>query len=451
MSITIPSTIQLHNRLLNIINTQLIVPPPNTIKYNGSCHCKQIQYILYITQSEHQVLQCNCSICTKKQYLHLMVDQNRFQLTHGTVADFQTYTFNTHQAIHLSCNICGIHCIYIAKSHPGSIDCNLYCIDDIDINRFNIVPFDGINYQTALDKLNHHTADTINNTSNNTLFQSIDPSVQFNYNLIVVRELCDTFVSALCMTQPDQQINLQLAKQQHNNYIQLLQSITPRDTVYTITGDNMYPDGNFIEDTVTVVNNIIFYARMAADTRHGEQSAIKSYLSTRLTNNSIVNELSDTATLDGGDILFTGTHLYIGISKRTNIHAYQQIKSILQSYQSSVIVQSIDVIAGLHLKSVVSVMDYDTLVVCGNECGRYIQQQIELHTSIYKFIVVSDIESSNVLRIYNYLIIQDRFPHSSSRLYDAAELRKLTVHKLDMSELIKADGALTCGSVLIHI
>jgi hypothetical protein len=102
------------------------VPPPTPRAFQGSCHCGAIQFEIWV--EDFNVIDCNCSICQKKGFLHLIVPSEHFRLLKDTEV-LQTYTFNTGIAKHHFCGICGIAPFYRPRSHPHSYDVNLRCID----------------------------------------------------------------------------------------------------------------------------------------------------------------------------------------------------------------------------------------------------------------------------------------------------------------------------------
>ena len=94
----------------------------------------------------------NCSICVKKGFLHLIVTQEQFNLLQGEDV-LKTYKFNTGVAQHKFCGICGIHAFYIPRSHPDCIDVNVRCLDGNVLRNFEILPFDGANWEENIHKL----------------------------------------------------------------------------------------------------------------------------------------------------------------------------------------------------------------------------------------------------------------------------------------------------------
>ncbi|HEY9702119.1 MAG TPA: GFA family protein [Allocoleopsis sp.] len=115
-----------------------------TFNYTGGCHCGAVRFKISIT--EHLAIECNCSICQKKGFIHLIVPKENFTLLSGS-DKLSTYTFNTGIAKHTFCQICGIHSFYIPRSHPNDFDVNVRCLDDNVLSKFTITPFDGANWE----------------------------------------------------------------------------------------------------------------------------------------------------------------------------------------------------------------------------------------------------------------------------------------------------------------
>ncbi len=120
--------------------------------YRGSCHCGAIRFEVEAPETV-EVENCNCSICTKSGFLHLIVPLNRFRLFAG--ADrLTTYTFNTGVAKHTFCSTCGIKPFYTPRSNPDGIDVNVRCLD-APLPTLKIVDFDGRNWEQNAHKVAH--------------------------------------------------------------------------------------------------------------------------------------------------------------------------------------------------------------------------------------------------------------------------------------------------------
>lgn len=123
-----------------------------SLKYEGGCHCGAVRF--RATVKQQKATDCNCSICRKKGFLHLIIPQSDFTLLQGR-ENLSTYTFNTHTAKHHFCRTCGIHPFYNPRSHPQDIDVNLRCLDDDVLSEFAIETFDGVNWEDNVSKLQH--------------------------------------------------------------------------------------------------------------------------------------------------------------------------------------------------------------------------------------------------------------------------------------------------------
>jgi hypothetical protein len=102
-----------------------------------------------VTADLSRVTECNCSICSKKGFLHLIVAPEAFELISGKDA-LTTYRFNTGVAQHTFCATCGIHPFYIPRSDPDKVDVNVRCLDGVDVAALRIGHFDGRNWEEAM-------------------------------------------------------------------------------------------------------------------------------------------------------------------------------------------------------------------------------------------------------------------------------------------------------------
>ena len=124
--------------------------------YPGSCHCGAVKFEVSI-EDEIEVERCNCSICSKSGFLHLIVPNSKFRLLAGE--DYiTTYTFNTGVAKHTFCKVCGVKPFYTPRSNPDGIDINVNCLDEKPAT-IHIVDFDGQNWEQQAHKLAHKSVD----------------------------------------------------------------------------------------------------------------------------------------------------------------------------------------------------------------------------------------------------------------------------------------------------
>jgi hypothetical protein len=124
------------------------------IRHTGGCHCGQVRFEVF-APAELDVADCNCSICAKSGYLHLIVPRSRFKLLSGAEG-LTTYRFNTGTAEHLFCTVCGVKSFYVPRSHPDGYSVNARCLDPGTVSALRVKPFDGQNWEqhaASLDKL----------------------------------------------------------------------------------------------------------------------------------------------------------------------------------------------------------------------------------------------------------------------------------------------------------
>ncbi len=122
-------------------------PAARLVTHSGGCHCGRVRFEVR-APAQLEVADCNCSICSKSGYLHLIVSAAQFTLVSGREA-LSTYTFNTGIARHHFCSVCGIKSFYVPRSHPDGISVNARCIDSPTVESMRIIPFDGIHWETG--------------------------------------------------------------------------------------------------------------------------------------------------------------------------------------------------------------------------------------------------------------------------------------------------------------
>jgi hypothetical protein len=114
--------------------------------FEGGCHCGRVRF--RVRGDLADVLDCNCSVCTKKGFLHLIVPPAQFEVLSGA-DELATYQFNTGTARHTFCRSCGVQPFYVPRSDPDKIDVNVRCLDGVDIGSIHPKPFDGRNWEAA--------------------------------------------------------------------------------------------------------------------------------------------------------------------------------------------------------------------------------------------------------------------------------------------------------------
>eukprot|EP00002_Diphylleia_rotans_P041210 TRINITY_DN9973_c0_g1_i1.p1 TRINITY_DN9973_c0_g1~~TRINITY_DN9973_c0_g1_i1.p1 ORF type:complete len:266 (+),score=75.08 TRINITY_DN9973_c0_g1_i1:60-857(+) len=261
------------------------------------------------------------------------------------------------------------------------------------------------------------------------------------YRLAITRKVPQAFLNAVRAEEPESPIDAVLAQKQHDKYVETLREYIPR--VIEIPADEAYPDCCFVEDPATVINGIAIVSNLGHPSRKGEAKAMHETLAT--VDGLVIHVMQDPATVDGGDVLFTGKHIFIGLSGRSNqagIEFYQQIHATVPVY-------GIVVPKSLHLKSVITALSSTHLVVPDNAEGHSIADSISqaVGKDEYSFIFVADPVECNVLAVAPNTIFVA--PTSNQCAQIKAAVRDVKIVYVDNSELRKADSALTCCSILI--
>ncbi len=120
------------------------------ITHTGGCHCGRVRFEV-TAPAKIRVSECNCSICTKSGYLHLVVPVERFKLLSGGDS-LATYTFNTGTAKHLFCKVCGIKSFYVPRSHPDGISVNARCLDPGTVEEMSVRVTNGREWEKEYPK-----------------------------------------------------------------------------------------------------------------------------------------------------------------------------------------------------------------------------------------------------------------------------------------------------------
>lgn len=118
---------------------------------DGGCHCGNVRF--KVLDDFSKVTQCDCSICNKKGFLHIIVSKDHFKLETDS-SNLESYQFNTKTANHLFCKNCGISSYYIPRSHPNGYSINARCIDDLDLSQVEFIDFQGSEWEKNINNLN---------------------------------------------------------------------------------------------------------------------------------------------------------------------------------------------------------------------------------------------------------------------------------------------------------
>ena len=121
------------------------------MKVEGGCHCKSVRFEAEVPE-QIEVLDCNCSICAKTGFRHLIVPHGDFRLVAGAEA-LASYRFGTGAAEHLFCRTCGVKSFYQPRSHPAAWSVNYNALDDPSRIKPSFRLFDGRNWERSAAEL----------------------------------------------------------------------------------------------------------------------------------------------------------------------------------------------------------------------------------------------------------------------------------------------------------
>jgi dimethylargininase len=229
-------------------------------------------------------------------------------------------------------------------------------------------------------------------------------------------------------------IDMERAIAQHQNYEEALKSLGVE--VLSLPGEPNLPDAVFVEDAAIVLDECAIITRPGADSRRPETESVARALAPHRT----LYTIRTPGRLDGGDVLTVGKRIWIGLATRSNQSAIDQVQAFLEPYGYAV--RAVPVSGCLHLKSAVTQVAKDTLLINPVWVDKASFPGME-------FIEVDPTEpyAANALLVGETVLYQPAYPKTRRRL-EAAGLRPLLV---DQSELAKAEGALTCCSLIFEL
>jgi dimethylargininase len=228
-------------------------------------------------------------------------------------------------------------------------------------------------------------------------------------------------------------IDVALAQRQHAAYAATLASLGCR--VVALPAVPGHPDSVFVEDTALVFDELAVATRPGAASRRGEVDSVAAALSSW----RAVRAIEAPGTIDGGDVLRVGHTVYVGASARSNREAMTQLHELLSPFGYRV--EPVPIRGCLHLKSAVTCIAEGTLLLQPAWVDR---------ESFPGFTVVevdpAEEHAANTLRIGDAVVYPDCFPRTRERIERAG----VRVAAVDVSELQKAEGAVTCCSIVFE-
>ena len=228
-------------------------------------------------------------------------------------------------------------------------------------------------------------------------------------------------------------IDIDRAVEQHHCYEKVLEELGAH--VIALPADPQFPDGVFVEDPALVLDEIAIMTRPGAESRRGEGESIAKALARYRP----LHWIQAPGTLEGGDVLRIGKTLYVGLSRRTNSDGIAQLAEFVAPLGYRVM--PVPVRGCLHLKSACCYIGDETILANRNWIYPGFLDGFRILN-----IAPEEPRAANILRIGDTLIYPDAFPRTRE-LIEGAGFR---VRAIDASELAKAEGGVTCTSLLFE-
>ncbi len=239
-------------------------------------------------------------------------------------------------------------------------------------------------------------------------------------------------MSACELTHLDRQpIDSARAAEQHQGYCRALEECGAR--VVTLPADEELPDSVFVEDTTVVLDELAILTSPGVESRRPEVRAVEPEVA-RL---RPVKKITPPATIEGGDVLRVGRRLYVGLSPRTNREGVAALRALVAPHGYEV--SAVELRDCLHLKSGCTAVDEGTILIN----PRWIDPGV---LADYEVVNVHPAEpwAANTVRVGASLCVGAAFPRTAEML----SRRGYDVRAVDVSEFAKAEGGLTCMSLM---
>lgn len=244
-------------------------------------------------------------------------------------------------------------------------------------------------------------------------------------------------------------INVERACAQHRAYEEVLEGLGCR--VSRLPSDPRLPDSVFVEDTAVVLDEIAIIARSGARSRRAETQAVAQ----ELARHRRVTHIRPPATLDGGDVLTVGRSVFVGVSTRTNQAGFEQMRSLLTPLGYRV--TGAPVLGALHLKSAVTQVAEGTVLINRGWTDASVFEKAYLNGPASGAaggcaglelidVAAEEPHAANALLVGDVAVYPAAYPMTKRLLDD----RGITVMCVDLSELAKAEGAVTCCSLVFR-
>lgn len=251
--------------------------------------------------------------------------------------------------------------------------------------------------------------------------------------LAITRDVCSRLNQCELTHIERTPIDIEIARKQHHEYVNALKRLGCE--VLELPAEENLPDSVFVEDTAFILPEVAVITRPGADSRKPEIESIVQALSSHIK----LLHIQEPATLDGGDVLVLGKRIFVGLSTRSGQAAIDQLNELLNGY--GYVITGVELHHCLHLKSAVTRVDDKTLLI----------NKSLLDASPFEGFDLIEVDPSepfaaNCLPVGDSIIYPTSFPKTRAKL----EARAYKIMDVEADELAKAEGAVTCCSLILQ-
>lgn len=251
---------------------------------------------------------------------------------------------------------------------------------------------------------------------------------------IIARYPSESLVEGITTSPELGKVDYKKALQQHSDYLEILREVGLN--IYVIPKDENFPDSVFVEDAALLTNKCAVITNPGAQSRNGEKTEMAAHVA-QFYNPSIMHYIQYPGTLDAGDVMMVDDTFYVGLTERTNQEGIDQLTNIFKNYDYKVI--AVPVKEGLHLKSSVSYLEHNNLLITSDLYDN------PLFDSFNKILVPDDEKyCANSIWVNDTIIVPKGFPKTLELI---KKIKGQKILLADTSEIRKLDGGLSCTSL----
>jgi len=244
----------------------------------------------------------------------------------------------------------------------------------------------------------------------------------------IVRDIGDKYKSCLSTHPLHDTLDIELAREQHSSYCKELEELGLE--IINVPRDDEHPDSVFVEDNAVVHNGKALICRMAKTSRRGEETGVEAVLKQYVN----VKRATSPATVEGGDVVHLPNKLISGISQRTNPEGVAQMHEWLDVPVATIFDPGI-----MHLKSYITYLGKGIMIAT---------ERYATHPALEGFQIIippsKDEYAADTLAVGDTVLMAEGYPEAHQMVNEAG----FDVVVLNVSEIQKCDGALTCMSII---